>query len=63
MKTDPGQVEQVILNLSTEDITITPDGGKGDGFVLPSGAYVRLAVSDTGTGMDRAARDRETEEP
>jgi PAS domain S-box-containing protein len=66
---DQGQMEQVILNLVTNareampfggTITITLDDvenscGAED---LPAGKYVRLAVSDTGLGIDPEIRSR-----
>ena len=73
VKADPGQVEQVIMNLAVNACDAMPEGGRLDietrnvvvdeafaqarSPMLP-GEYVRLAVSDTGQGMDSATRDR-----
>jgi PAS domain S-box-containing protein len=67
VKVDPGQMEQVIMNLVANARDAMPDGGTItletsnitlDGlflnhhpYVVP-GPYVRLAISDTGSGMD-----------
>lgn len=68
---DPGQLENVILNLAINARDAMPDGGAitiamensivaadGPDSVpdLPAGQYVRLTVSDTGTGMSAEVR-------
>ncbi len=64
---DPGQVEQVLVNLAVNARDAMPDGGRlvievdkaelDDEYTYmhpntEPGTYVRLKVSDTGTGMD-----------
>ncbi len=66
IQVDPGQLENAILNLAVNARDAMPDGGTlkiavenrtlnsaidGVSGTIPAGAYVRLAVSDTGTGM------------
>ena len=73
VKADPGQLEQVIMNLAVNARDAMPNGGmltietalvQIDGsysrrhFNVPCGPYVMIAVSDTGTGMDDATKAR-----
>jgi CheY-like chemotaxis protein len=69
---DPGQVEQVVMNLVVNARDAMPDGGRlriavsrvnrhptdGREIDLPPGPYVVLTVSDTGIGMDAETRAR-----
>jgi len=67
IRSDPGQLEQVIMNVVVNARDAMPGGGKvivetanalvdqtyaGPNVDLRPGSYVVLAISDTGTGMD-----------
>jgi signal transduction histidine kinase/CheY-like chemotaxis protein len=71
VKADPGQIEQVILNLAVNARDAMPNGGKlivrtsnvtineaeaGKRPPMIPGQYVLLSVADTGFGMDEATK-------
>jgi PAS domain S-box-containing protein len=71
-RADPNQVELIVLNLVVNARDAMPDGGtititaaeevrddaSADGARLAPGRYVRIAVRDTGTGMDDQTQAR-----
>ena len=72
-KADAGQIEQVVMNLAVNARDAMPGGGKlaieahnvelGDDYArehlgVEPGAYVEIAVSDTGVGMDAPTQTR-----
>jgi two-component system, cell cycle sensor histidine kinase and response regulator CckA len=72
VKVDPGQFEQVIMNLAVNARDAMPHGGairiavfrtdlslsNARRLQLPSGPYVTVETTDTGTGMDASTRAR-----
>jgi signal transduction histidine kinase len=73
VRVDPGQIEQILMNLTVNARDAMPNGGEltietanrdidgADGSPassLPPGKYVTIKVSDTGCGMDEKTRSR-----
>ena len=74
VRVDPGQLQQVIINLALNARDAMLDGGTltittgatnvsagveaADGSVIPAGLYAILEVSDTGVGMDPLLKTR-----
>ncbi len=73
VKADPGQIEQIIMNITINARDAMPYGGKmtietdqaafDENYVrqhlgAEPGRFVMLAISDTGVGMDEAVRAR-----
>jgi two-component system, cell cycle sensor histidine kinase and response regulator CckA len=73
IRADSGQIQQVLMNLAANARDAMPEGGhlkittanvalsEADVApypVMPSGSYVRIAVTDTGIGMDEETKTR-----
>ncbi len=74
IEADPGQINQIIVNLAVNARDAMPEGGvltietsnvelkedyfRAQGIEGSAGQYVMLAVSDTGIGMDKETRSR-----
>lgn len=73
VEADPGQLDQIVINLAANARDAMPQGGKliietavfdfdesfaHDHPAIMVGRYVMLAVSDNGTGMDEETRSR-----
>ena len=72
VRADPGQIDQILVNLVVNARDAMPDGGTvtvatrtaefderdaAEHFSVTPGRYVQLAVSDSGVGMDRETRE------
>ena len=70
---DPGQIQQVIMNIAVNSRDAMPEGGKltietanidleesyvRENAVMKAGRYVMMAISDNGIGMDAETRAR-----
>jgi CheY-like chemotaxis protein/anti-sigma regulatory factor (Ser/Thr protein kinase) len=51
---DPQRLQQVVWNLLSNAVKFTPRGGRVRVAMNRSGAHVRIAVTDTGEGIDPA---------
>lgn len=72
VEADPGQLDQIVMNLAVNSRDAMPQGGKliietgvfdldeafGREHSMTPGRYVMLAVSDNGSGMDETTRSR-----
>jgi len=73
VRADPGQIEQIALNLAANARDAMPSGGRltiktslvyldrshgQEQSEVPTGAYVQLVVADTGHGMDESTQGR-----
>jgi len=72
VEADAGQIDQVLLNIFINAGHAMPGGGnlyiqtanvtlldkEAQAFDIPPGDYVRISISDTGTGMDQATLKR-----
>jgi len=72
VKTDQGQIEQVLMNLAVNARDAMPEGGtlsfvtedidlaawQAEPLALHAGRYAHLRVTDTGHGMDQNTRER-----
>lgn len=76
IKADPGQIQQVLMNLAVHARAAMPRGGKltvetrpflqeelpsGDPLDIAPGNYAMLSIRDTGHGMDQETRQRVNE--
>src|SRR5690606_8000258 len=58
VEADPGQLEQVVLNLVINARDAMPNGGSLTIDISQRGSDAVICVSDTGTGMDRETQEK-----
>ncbi len=72
VEVDRGQIEQVLLNLYINAWHAMPSGGdlylethnvvldeaQADNYLVSSGQYVKISITDTGVGMDETTKQR-----
>jgi len=73
VKSDPGQIEQVVMNLVINSGDAMPSGGvlkietanvtllrpvQGESGIVEPGNYVTISIQDSGTGMDEVTKGR-----
>jgi PAS domain S-box-containing protein len=74
VRVDPGQLQQVIINLALNARDAMPSGGTltittvetdlssgstaAEGVVIPAGRYATILMQDTGTGIDAVIQER-----
>jgi len=57
LRVDPGQIQQVLVNLVVNAVQSMPDGGKLFIRTFLDGDFVCLEVEDTGSGIDETIRE------
>jgi two-component system, cell cycle sensor histidine kinase and response regulator CckA len=55
---DPGQLQRVLLDIVANAAEAMPDGGRISFETTHEGRFARLAITDTGAGMDEPTRER-----
>jgi len=70
---DPGQIDQILMNLAVNARDAMPGGGtltietrnvevsdpgEGTPIAIPAGSYIKLMVTDTGSGMSETTRQQ-----
>ena len=55
---DPEQVERMVLNLLTNAVKFTPDGGRVEAVLQPGEAASEVVIRDTGIGIPEQEQDQ-----